>query len=159
MTREQEIESLRAKLAVALEKEYETDDHLAEVVGQKVGVMSAAQLIQVWDQIDLDVRVNVGMGATDPLAKMQKFTHALQTYAGAMTAVPDADPEAIRREVFGLAGYKDGSRFFKDAENPVNQRMQQQMQEMQQALQEAQSGKDAALLDAQVTIVPPLRAT
>lgn len=123
---------------VALEKEYETDEHLAEVLGAKANVMGAGQLIQMWDQIDLDVRVNVGMGATDPMAKMQRFTQALQTYAGAMTAVPDADPEAIRREVFGLAGYKDGSRFFRDEENPVNQRLQQQMQEMQQALQEAQ---------------------
>jgi hypothetical protein len=123
---------------VELEKQYETDEHLAEVIGQKVGVVPAAQLLQMWDQIDLDVRVNVGMGATDPQAKMQKFTHALQTYSGAMQAVPDADPAAIRREIFGLAGYKDGSRFFKDEANPANARMQQQMQQMQQALGELQ---------------------
>ena len=123
---------------VELEKQYETDEKLIQVIGQKVGVMPAAQLLQMWDQIDLDVRVNVGMGATDPTAKMQKFTHALQTYSGAMQAVPDADPEAIRREIFGLAGYKDGSRFFKDEENPANQRMQQQMQQLQQALSEMQ---------------------
>ena len=119
---------------VELEKQYETDEHLAEVIGQKVGVVPAAQLLQMWDQLNLDVRVNVGMGATDPQAKMAKFTHALQTYSGAMQAVPDADPEAIRREIFGLAGYKDGSRFFKDEANPANQRMQQQMQQMQQQL-------------------------
>lgn len=123
---------------VDLEKQYETDEKLIQVVGQKVGVMPAAQLLRMWDQIDLDVRVNVGMGATDPMAKMQKFTHALQTYSGAMQAVPDADPEAIRREIFGLAGYKDGSRFFKDEANPANMRMQQQMQQLQQALSEMQ---------------------
>lgn len=84
----------------------------------------------------MSVTVNVGMGATDPHTKLAKFTHAAQTYAGIMSTIPDADPEAVRKEVFGLAGYRDGSRFFKQGENPANAQMMQQMQEMQRALQE-----------------------
>ena len=126
------------KQLVELEKEYETDDHLLEVVAQKVGVFQARQIVQAWDQIDLDVRVNVGMGSTNPQGKIAKFMGAVQTYATAMQALPDADPEAVRREVFGLAGYKDGSRFFKQEDNPVNQQLKMQMQQLQHALQQMQ---------------------
>jgi DNA-binding protein YbaB len=94
------------------------------------------QLMQAWQEKPMSVSVNVGMGATDPHTKLQKFTAAAQTYAGIMSTIPDADPEAVKKEVFGLAGYRDGSRFFKQQDNPANAQMMQQMQEMQQALQE-----------------------
>lgn len=125
---------------VALEKEYETDDVVLAMAGQKANLPPQAvqQLKDVWQDHDMTVNVNVGMGATDPHAKLGKFTFAMQTYSGVMSSIPDADPEAVRREVFGLAGYKDGSRFFKRQDNPANAQMQQQMQEMGKALQELQ---------------------
>jgi hypothetical protein len=60
---------------------------------------------------------------------------ALEAYGKAMTMLPDANPEAVRREVFGLLGYKDGSRFFSNGPPPAVAQMQQQMQQMQQEMQ------------------------
>jgi hypothetical protein len=67
-----------------------------------------------------------------------------------MQILPDAEPKAIRRELFALVGYKDGDRFFKQEDNPVNAQMMQQLQELQQALGELQqelAAKDLALKD------------
>jgi hypothetical protein len=104
---------------------------------------------------DLTVRVNVGMGATDPQQKVGKFLYALKTYAEVMATMPDADPEAIRKEVFGLIGYKDGSRFFKKQDDPAIAQMQQQlqqamqmMQQMQMELQAVKASKEAEMMKA-----------
>lgn len=122
---------------VALEKHYETDEVVIGMVGSKAGIPPevSAEIMAAWQAHDLTVAVNVGMGATDPKSKLAKFTFALQTYAQTMGAIPDADPEAVRREVFGLAGYKDGSRFFKKQDDPAIAQMQQQMQQLQQAFE------------------------
>jgi hypothetical protein len=107
------------------------------VAGNKTSLPPQAiqQIVRAWHKSPMSVSVNVGMGATDPHTKLGKFISALQAYSGAMSTLPDADPEALRKEIFGLAGYRDGARFFK-GENPVNAQMQQQLQEMQQAMQE-----------------------
>lgn len=125
---------------VELEKNYETDETVIALAGQKANLPPdiASQIMQAWHTHDMTVSVNVGMGATDPHKKMGKFTFAMQTYSQVMQSLPDADPEAVRREVFGLAGYKDGSRFFKKEDNPVNQQLKMQLDEAQKALQELQ---------------------
>jgi hypothetical protein len=69
---------------------------------------------------------------------------AATTYAGIMQAIPDAEPEAIRNEVFALAGYKSAQRFFTSENSPTmavqqqNQELQAQLQELAQKLQEAE---------------------
>lgn len=126
---------------VKLEQAYETDTTILAVCGQKAQLAQRYGVDQVTDEMlsqSLTVQVNVGVGATDPHSKVARFMFALKTYAEAMAAMPDADPEAIRKEVFGLLGYKDGSRFFKGEEDPQSKLLQQQMQEMQQAMQEMQ---------------------
>jgi hypothetical protein len=125
---------------VKLEQKYETDEVVLGVAGEKAELAQKYGVNEITDDLlnqSLTVTVNVGMGATDPRQKMGKFAFALETYAKAMGSIPDAEPEAIRKEVFGLAGYKNGSRFFKQ-ENPVNAQLQQQMQEMQKAMGEMQ---------------------
>jgi hypothetical protein len=94
----------------------------------------------------MSLRVNVGMGATDPQQKMGKFMFALTTYGTAMQ-IPGADPEAIRREVFGLAGYKDGSRFFVKQDDPQTMQLQQQMQQLMQQFQQLAQEHESLKLD------------
>lgn len=122
---------------VALEQQYETNETILMVAanGKNLAPAVIQELVNRWHNSPMTVNVNVGMGATDPRTKLQKFTLALQAYSGAMSTMPDADPDAIRKEIFGLAGYRDGSRFFK-GETPQNAQLQQQMQEMQQAMHE-----------------------
>jgi hypothetical protein len=77
------------------------------------------------------VRVNVGMGATDPQTKIQKFIMAVKTYADISQMLPNADLENVRKEIFGLAGYRDGSRFFQDGQDPNAMKLQQAGQMIQ----------------------------
>ena len=124
---------------VKLEQAYETDQVILGLAGDKAQLQQKYGIDPMLDALmnqSLTVNVNVGMGATDPRMKLQKFSFALETYAKVMGSLPDAEPEAIRREVFGLAGYKNGSRFFKQMDDPKSAQMMQQMQEMQRALQE-----------------------
>jgi hypothetical protein len=124
-----------------LEAVYEDDENLLNLVAGKTDLMKNYGIESVTEDMLLQpytVRVNVGMGATDPLTKQAKFTNAMQSYSGIMANVPDADAQAVRREVFGLVGYKDGGRFFKDQGNdPEKAAMQQQIQELQGQLQQA----------------------
>lgn len=143
-----------------LEKYYEDDAKLLDMVAGKSAMMRQYGIQQVTTQMLMSpssVRVNVGMGATDPLTKQQKFTNAMAAYSGIMSNVPDADAETVRREVFGLVGYKDGARFFKDGQqNPEVAQLQQQVQALTQQLQQAmgelenkQMERDAKLAETQ----------
>lgn len=125
---------------VKLEQAYENDVTILGLAGEKAQLSQKYGIDKITDELlnqSLTVSVNVGLGATDPRQKLQKFSFALDTYARVMSSIPDADPEAVRKEVFGLAGYKNGSRFFKKDEGPGAQVMQQ-LKEMQQAMQDMQ---------------------
>jgi DNA-binding protein YbaB len=135
---------------VQLEQAYETDEVILGLAGDKAELMQKYGVDQITDSLlnkSLTVRVNIGMGATDPQQKLGKFLGALKAYGEAMQMIPDANPEAIRNEVFGLAGYKNGNRFF--GENQANMQLQQQMQEMQKAMQEMSQEFAAAQLALQ----------
>jgi hypothetical protein len=143
---------------VKLEQAYETDQTILGLAGERAGLAQKYGMSEGLDSMlnaDLTVRVNVGMGATDPQQKVGKFLYALKTYAEVMATMPDADPEAIRKEVFGLIGYKDGSRFFKKQDDPAIAQMQQQlqqamqmMQQMQMELQAVKASKEAEMMKA-----------
>jgi hypothetical protein len=136
---------------VKLEQAYETDMTILGLAGQKSAeVMERYGVNEVTDEMlnqELTVRVNVGMGATDPQTKLQKFTHATMTYAQVMQTVPDADPVAVRKEVFGLAGYRDGGRFFKQGPDPKMEQAAQLAQQQQQVIQSLQTRLEQLEMD------------
>jgi hypothetical protein len=140
---------------VKLEQAYETDEVVLGIVGQKAEIQKYG-IDQITDSMlnhDVTVNVNVGMGATNPQSKMQKFTMAAQTVAGVMQSLPNADMDAVTKEVFGLAGYRDGSRFFGGKDGiQIPPQVQQQMQEMQQQMQAMQEGAQNAIQEAQARI-------
>jgi hypothetical protein len=106
---------------VKLEQQYETDMVILGLAGEKAQMLQKYGIQPDLDKMlnqDLTVRVNVGMGATDPHTKLQKFTLAVKTYAEAVQMIPDSDREAVRKEIFGLAGYRDGGRFFQEQDSP-----------------------------------------
>lgn len=135
---------------VKLEQAYETDLAVLGLMGSRAQLPQKYGMDQITDDLlnqSLTTRVNVGIGATDPQAKLQKFLVALKTYAETVQMMPDADPEAIRREVFALVGYKDGNRFFKQEENPANVALMQQVQQLQAALGDLEQKLVAANLE------------
>lgn len=123
---------------VKLEQHYETDQVILGLAGAQAKLAQKYGIDRVTDDMlnqSLTVRVNVGMGATDPQKKLGKFMFALQTY-GAAVQTPGVNPEAVGQEVFGLAGYKGGQRFLKPVQDPQQAQMAQHMQQMQAQLQD-----------------------
>jgi hypothetical protein len=103
---------------VLLEQHYETDAVLLGLAGDKAQVFQKYGVEKVTDDLiegELTVTVNVGMGATDPVMKLQRFVfgmHALQQFA--LKPPPGINIQEFAKEIFGLSGYQDGLRFFMD---------------------------------------------
>jgi hypothetical protein len=144
---------------VKLEQKYETDEVVMSIAAGKSQLLQKYGVSQVNDSLlnqELTLSVNVGMGATDPTARLNKFIGALGAYANvAQMQLPNIEMQEVGKEIFALAGYRDGARFSpKQDENSPNAQVMQQAQQMveqaqqmaQQAAQELQQ-KEQALND------------
>lgn len=101
---------------VKLEQYYESDETILAIAAQRAGVYQKLRQNPDLDRLlkqDLNLTVNIGMGATDPEARFQRFMQAMGAYSQlSQAAPPDAALPEIRKELFGLAGFKDSKRFF-----------------------------------------------
>lgn len=126
---------------VLLEQHYETDQVIIKIAAKRAQLFQRFGIDQVTDEIlgqELTLSVNVGMGATDPMQKLQKFMSAIGAFTGMLQhPAPGIDMVEIGKEIFGHLGYNDGSRFF-TTENPQMAQMQAQLQQMSQQLQQLQ---------------------
>jgi len=118
---------------VKLEQKYESDTTVLAIAAQKSGMWQhysqTPDLDKLLDQ-ELTLTVNVGMGATDPEARFQKFMQATGAYGQiSMQGPPDLNLPEVRKELYGLAGFKDSARFF----TQVDPRVVQAQKMMQQA--------------------------
>jgi uncharacterized protein YqfB (UPF0267 family) len=94
---------------VKLEGLYETDETILALAAEKAEVFHAIDdnlLMQ-----DLVVRVNVGMGNTNPTQKLERFLMPLQAAAQWPEFVAELDMTEVGKEIFALTGQGDGSRF------------------------------------------------
>ena len=126
---------------VKLEQKYETNETILAIAASQAKLLERYGISTISDELlnqELTLTVNVGMGATDPQQKLGKFMAALTAYANVSSMqLPHMDMNEVGKEVFGLAGYRDGQRFMVDAEqNNVIQRVIEQAQQM---VQQAQS--------------------
>lgn len=116
-----------------LEQKYESDETVLAIAAQKAGMFQKYQqspdLDRLLDQ-ELTLSINVGMGATDPEGRFQKFMQAAGAYTSmAKEGPPDLNLPEVRKELFGLAGFKDSKRFF----SQVDPRLVQAQKMMQEA--------------------------
>lgn len=105
------------KHLIKLEQAYETDPVILVMAGKKAQLLQKFGMNQITDELlkqELTIRVNVGLGATNPDKKLKKFLTAGQAIAQFFgpAASMGASFEEVTKEVFSLCGYKDGSRFF-----------------------------------------------
>lgn len=120
---------------VKLEQAYEDDVDMLALAGAKAGVDSFELLSQIFNG-DLAVSVNVGMGATDPVKRVEKLILGLNSIASLMPHVlQQLNTEEVITEIFGALGYKNGARFFMSPDqmpiqppDPAQQHAEQQMQ-------------------------------
>jgi hypothetical protein len=132
-----------------LEQKYETDMVVLSLAAEKAQIFQKYGIDEITDKLldqELTTRVNVGMGATDPMTKITNFMLGIRTINEAMQNDPQGkfDIREIAKEVFGRIGYKDGARFFLEKlegqkEDPEKMQMSEMMQQMQMAIEELQA--------------------
>ena len=124
---------------VLLEQYYETDSVVLGVCAKKAQLFPRFGMSDITDDLlmqGVNVTVNVGMGATNPTERFQKFimgTQAvLQTIAN---APPSFNVNEFTKEAYSNMGYRDGQRFWNDQADPRLAQAMQMIQQLQQALQ------------------------
>jgi hypothetical protein len=129
------------KLLVKLEQHYETDDKILSLCGQKAQIFQRYGVSHITDELlnqSVTIRVNVGMGATDPATKLQKFIMAMGSYAQLVKSqIPGLNLQEAAKEIFGHAGYQDGTRFL-TTDNPQVAQLMQALQASFQLTQQLQ---------------------
>ncbi len=136
---------------VLLEQFYENDQSIIALAGKKARTFEKFGQSEVTDKMleeEMTVSVNVGMAATDPTAKLQRFVYAIQAF-GAVAAKPPPglNMGEVAKEILGLSGYQDGERFTDDQDPQMAQAkavIEQLQQQLQQAMQAAE-GKQAEI--------------
>ena len=129
---------------VKLEQKYETDEVILALAAGKAKLFEEYGVNQINDELlnqELTLTVNVGMGATDPIQRLNKFIGALSAYAQvAAMQLPNIEMEEVGKEIFGLAGYRDGARFSKqsDQNHAAQEQIKQVIQQANQIVQESQ---------------------
>lgn len=141
-------------------RHYESDERILAVAGQNARVWTRYDYMPTLDdfeQAEVSLRVNAGIGALDPLQKLQKFRMAMEMLAPIMPQAQakgiSVDVEAVIEEVMGAAGFRDGRRFFK-FEEPQQQQpdpellkameeMKLRREEMERQFQEAMAKIEA----------------
>lgn len=125
---------------VLMEQTYETDEVVLAIVAQRAKLWQRFGMDRLMDKLltqELTLSVNVGMGATDPDTRFQRFMQALAAYNQvAAQGSPDQNLPEIRKELFGLAGFKDSARFFTNVD-PNIAKAQKMIAEAQKMLAEA----------------------
>lgn len=107
---------------VRLEQWYEHDPIVLGLCGARAKLFQKHGVQQIDDDLlsqEVTIRVNVGLGAGDPAARLQRFQMAAQTAMPVLqqskkfqTGELEIDEMAVMEEVFGAAGYRDGGRRF-----------------------------------------------
>ena len=123
---------------VLLEQFYETDQNILNLAGQRSKQFQKFGMDKVTDDMlerEMVVNVNVGMGNTDPVTKLQKFLAGVQAFAAVAAAPPPGmNLSEVWKEIAALSGYADGERFTL-GEDPEHVKLQQQNQQLMGAMQ------------------------
>lgn len=132
---------------IRLESEYESDQALLALCGQKAQLGPRYGINNVTDELlrqELFTTVNVGISSTNPVNRMNMFTAFLSSIAqlvGPEMAAQIFNLKEIVPEAAGIMGYQDGMRFFNSNEAGDDPRIPQLMgmvQQLQQAIQTKQ---------------------
>ena len=132
-----------------LEATYETDENIISIAGRKVGLEVVPEELFMLAG-DMAINTNVGMGATNPQQRIERFMLGLNALAGVFPDLPlILNREEVIAEVFGALGHQDGSRFFQLDQPPPPDPAQQQM-EQEMALKQAELEQEGQLEQQQL---------
>lgn len=100
---------------VRLEQMYETDHTVLAIAAKATPLWQKYGTDIVTDEIlqhNLSVKINVGIGNTDPVKRVQKLTFGITQVVQLPDMARRVKSMEIANEIFGSLGYKDASRFF-----------------------------------------------
>ena len=136
---------------IKLEAAYETDAVILALAASKAQLFPKYGISEVSDAMlneNLTMSVNVGMGATDPDARLQRFTHATQLYTGVVqSGLPDADIKEFRKQIFGLSGFPNSLKFFYQKVDPAMEQLKKVAQEAEAKAKEMIDQEKMQLLE------------
>ena len=155
------------KQLLKLEQYYETDEHVTALAGETAGIEGEEGVIdfgkdEVMDELlkqNVLLKVNVGMNATDPMGRVQNLLFGVGSI-GQLPGMEDKiNVDEVAKEVFGLLGYKDGSRFLLSSDvDPQVEDLQQQIEQMTAMLETDQVKMEGRMAIEQVKQQSTLRA-
>ncbi len=136
---------------VKLEAAYETDQVVLALAASKAQLFPRYGISEITDEMlnqELTLSVNVGMGSTDPEARLQRFIGATTTYTGVVqSGLPDADLKEFRKEIYGLAGFPNALKFFDKQVNPAVEHYKKIAQTAEAEAQKTIDGQKFQLLE------------
>ena len=139
---------------------YETNEEILNLALSRTGLAEQYGLDYVPDELlnqNVNVKVNVGMGATDPLMKLRNFLAGIESYAQVLSQVPPGSMNTVEigKEIFARLGFKDGRRFLSQSSmgDPEKQQMMMQIQELGQAIMQLQQELEDKQADRDVKLI------
>lgn len=107
------------KQIVRLEQMYESDETVVALAVKKSDLFKRFGIDHATDELlmqDLVVDVNVGLGNTDPVARLQKLLMGIGNINSLPGMAKRLKASALADEIMGALGYKDSTRFYVDDE-------------------------------------------
>lgn len=110
---------------------YESDENALAIAGAKAKVWQRYNISPTLDDLvknETLLRVNVGLGSSDPMQRLAKMKEAMTMLAPLLPMMLQQgimpNMESLIEEIFGHAGFKDGMRFFEFGQPIPNQQAQ-----------------------------------
>ena len=103
---------------------------------------------------NMTVGVNVGIGATDPVRKIEKLLLGIRTMGEINPdIVATINQPEVTKEVFGALGYKDSKRFITEQDQTIIGQLQAQVEELSGVVQQLTDKGALKQIDAESRIV------
>jgi hypothetical protein len=141
---------------ILLESEYETNEKILEICGNKARLFPKFGISKITDDMlkeEVNVTVNVGMGSSNPQQRMQNFVQAATiSNQIIMQAPPGANAMEMVKEVWSNAGYRDGTRFYNQQQDPRLVKAMQMVEQLSQQIKGKQLELQADITKTQLTL-------
>jgi hypothetical protein len=135
---------------VTLVKEYETDEVKIALAANKANIL--AEIDDALFMQDLVVKVNVGMGNTNPQQKIERLMTPINTVMQFPEFAARLKLEEVAKELFAITGLGDGERFVMSEEEfaELQEQMMGQEPPVDPSIQVAQINAEARLAAEQI---------
>lgn len=131
----------------------ESDERIMRIAANKADIMRRFDYmpkISDYELTEATLRVNVGIGASDPMQKIAKLKAALEMVAPFFEAMAaqgiQFNFEEFIKEAMGAAGFRDGMRFFTFGD-PPQQQPDPALLKVQVDADKVKAGREKAALD------------